>query len=218
MNKRLIIGTLSTVSLIIALNSCLLLVDPVQAGVTEGLDFWAVWPPTHDSLAEIVVLTSVLSGATITISSPAITPTQTGAATPSTPYICVLDQWSTGLMCSYDGGVKNNAIHIAGTASVTVIFRTHSGLGWTADEAYLVLPTCWLGSEYYSLTYSGTCSYYVIIATKDNTQVTYASALGLISTDTLNQDQTSCFHRRLNPYRLGCGLKADHNPLYIICS
>ena len=158
----------------------------------SGNDFWAVWPPTHDPSAEIIVLTSAPSGATVTISNPYIQPTQTGTAFPSSPYICVLDTWASDLMSTCDGGVMDNAIHVTATAPVTVLFRTHSGLGDVADDIYLVLPTTLLGSEYYSLTYdySGGCSWYVVIATKDNTEVEYASCPGLITTTTLNQGET----------------------------
>ncbi|KYK35944.1 MAG: hypothetical protein AYK19_01690 [Theionarchaea archaeon DG-70-1] len=156
-----------------------------------GSDFWAVWPPTNDASAEIVVLTSAPSGAEVTISNPNIS-AQTGTAFPLSPYICVLDAFKDVLMSSCDGGVMGNALHITSTAPVTVLFRTHSGLGDMADDIYLVQPTTRLGSEYYALSYpySVWCSWYVVIATEDNTQVTYESCDGSATATTLNQGET----------------------------
>jgi hypothetical protein len=181
-------------------------------------DFWAVWPPTEQSHAEIIVLTT--TGSTVTISNPNI-PTQYGTVSPNAPYILVLDPWADALKSSFLGGVKNNAIHITATAYVTVLFRIPSSgsESWADTDIYQVLPTTMLGSEYYSLSYTplGQDSWYVAIATEASTLVTYqvtpnsnAYATVLNQWDTLTcasgqnyQDMTGCHVYTLSTAPIG---------------
>jgi hypothetical protein len=164
---------------------------------TAGQDFWAVWPPTPSQSAEIAALATcpATCPAHVTVESPGNMPNQYGTASLGSPYICKLDDYSS-LMCSYgDGlndGVKNNAIHITSTEPVTILFRTISGPGDKHDDTYLVLPTTSLGSEYYALSYEyyTNCSYYVVIATDDGTEVNWANWPGLEQNTTLDKWQT----------------------------
>jgi len=189
--------------------------NPEENKPDQTSEFWAVWPPTVWSHAEIIVLSTSSPGATVTISfDPALSiPTQYGTASISAPYILILNPWASQLKSITGSGVvKNNAIHITATGPpVTVLFRTPSeGVSeWADTDVYQVLPTNMLGREYYSLSYTplGMDSWYVAIATKDNTQVTYQpdpSSSATLSV-TLNQwDTLTCASNQNSQDMTGC--------------
>lgn len=146
-----------------------------------GKDFWVTFTRNYESQSALSLFISSPTATSGKVEIPGLSFTQDFTVTPgnvttvSIPNGAQLDTGS-------DGVAKNKGIHMTAADEVSVYGLNRYS---ATTDAYLGLPVDVLGTEHIVLAWPGPLGYYVsetaVLATQDNTQVTYVPSAATTS-------------------------------------